>query len=225
MPQVWRVVTTFGLVCKVTRHPRKRPFSTLPREDKILVRDNQCFCEFALWKTLTWRGFTGGSLHGFSFGFSGSALVESRYIASLATKNPDGSTHMVAVWYWFDGARIYIATSTRTRKARNLRSTPQISLMIDSRDPAASCGINIVGAAQFLTGEVSREWNGRVYAKYLSDAALADPRVGPVFASWDDVTIQITPTSVIAWDMREADRQVFGSAFESNPTYLLPLER
>ncbi|MGA8441025.1 MAG: hypothetical protein WB762_00980 [Candidatus Sulfotelmatobacter sp.] len=26
-------------------------------------------------------------------------LLESRYIASLATKNPDGSTHMVAVWY------------------------------------------------------------------------------------------------------------------------------
>jgi PPOX class probable F420-dependent enzyme len=152
-------------------------------------------------------------------------LLESRYIASLATKNPDGSAHMVAVWYRFDGAHIYIATSTRTRKARNLRSTPEISLMIDSRNPAASCGINIVGTAQILTGEVSQKWNGRVHAKYLSDAALADPRVGPVFASWDDVTIQITPTSVIAWDMREADRQVFGSAFESNPTYLLPLER
>jgi len=152
-------------------------------------------------------------------------LLEGRYIASLATKNPDGSTHMVAVWYWFDGADIYIATSTRTRKARNLRSTPNISLMIDSRDPAASCGINIVGTAQILTGEPSGKWNGRVHAKYLSNSALADPRVGPVFASWDDVTIQITPTSVISWDMREADRQVFGSAFENNPSYLLPLER
>ena len=46
-----------------------------------------------------------------------------------------------------------------------------------------------------------------------------------MFASWDDVTIQITPTSVISWDMREADRQVFGGAIENNPTYLLPLER
>ena len=68
--------------------------------------------------------------------------------------------------------------------------------MIDSRDPAKSCGINIVGFAQILTGELSRKWNGRVHAKYLSDAALADPRVGPVFASWDDVTIQIIPTSM-----------------------------
>jgi hypothetical protein len=65
----------------------------------------------------------------------------------------------------------------------------------------------------------------RIHRKYLSEAAIRDSRVGPVFASWDDVTIQITPTSVIAWDMRQAERQVFGSAFESNPTYLLPLER
>lgn len=76
-----------------------------------------------------------------------------------------------------------------------------------------------------LTGDASREWNSRVHGKYLSEVALRDPRVGPVFASWDDVTIQITPTSVIAWDMREIDRQVFGGAFESNPTYLLPTER
>jgi len=89
-------------------------------------------------------------------------LLESRYIASLATKNPDGSTHMVAVWYWFDGAHIYIATSTRTRKARNLRSTPKISLMIDSRDPAASCGINIVGHCTNLDGRIvtEMEWVG-----------------------------------------------------------------
>jgi hypothetical protein len=49
--------------------------------------------------------------------------------------------------------------------------------------------------------------------------------VGPVFAAWDDVTIQITPASVIAWDMRQADRQFFGGVLERNPAYLLPLRR
>jgi PPOX class probable F420-dependent enzyme len=152
-------------------------------------------------------------------------FLEGRYIASIATKNPDGSAHMVAVWYWFDGASIYVATSTRTRKARNLQANPRVSLMIDSRDPAASCGVNIAGTAQILTGEASRKWNERVHHKYLSEAALADPRVGPVFAGWDDATLQISPASIISWDMREADRQVFGGAFEKNPTYLLPLAR
>lgn len=152
-------------------------------------------------------------------------LLDGRYIASLATHNPDGSIHVVAVWYWFDGARIYVATAARTRKARNLQTNPKVSIMIDARDASASCGVAVAGTAQILTGDSSREWNARVHGKYLSEGALMDPRVGPVFASWDDVTIQITPASVIAWDMREADRQVFGGAFERNPAYLLPLAR
>jgi general stress protein 26 len=152
-------------------------------------------------------------------------ILNSRYVAALATENPDESIHMVAVWYWFDGERIYVATSARSRKARNLQSKPKVSIMIDARDPAASYGINIAGNAQILTGDSSRYWNAQVHRKYLSEAALANVKVGPVFASWDDVTIEIAPRSVIAWDMREADRQVFASAFETNPTYLLPTER
>ena len=151
-------------------------------------------------------------------------LLSGRYVASLATENKDGSIHVVAVWYWFDGEKVYVATSARSRKARNLSSNPKVSLMIDSRDPAASRGISIAGRAQLVSGDPSREWNAKVHGKYLSDAALADARVGPVFATWDDVTIQITPTSVIAWDMREADRQAFGGAFQQNPGYLLALE-
>ena len=97
--------------------------------------------------------------------------------------------------------------------------------MIDSRDPAASRGVTIAGTARLLTGAAASEWSDKVHRKYLSDAAMADPKVGPVFAAFDDVTIQVTPLSVITWDMREVDRQAFGGAFEKNPGYLLPLER
>jgi PPOX class probable F420-dependent enzyme len=152
-------------------------------------------------------------------------LLDGRYIASIASENPDGSIHMVAVWYRFDGTNIFVATSSRTRKARNLQSRPGVSIMIDARDPAASCGVTIAGTAQILSGDSARKCNLEIHHKYLSEAALADPRVGFLFELWDDVTIRITPNSVIAWDMRQLDRQVMGGAFESNPDYLLPLER
>ena len=96
--------------------------------------------------------------------------------------------------------------------------------MINARDPAASYGVTVAGTAKILTGEPSRNSNAQIHRKYLSEAALADPRVGPVFAAWDDVTIQIAPASVIAWDMREADRQFFGGVLGGNPAYLLPLQ-
>ena len=152
-------------------------------------------------------------------------LLAGRYVATLATKSPDGSIHMVAVWYWYDGTNIYVATSTRSRKAKNLQSDPTVSLMIDSRDPAASLGATINGKGSAMRGETSSKLNQQVHRKYLSEAALADPRVGPVFAAWDDMTIEIEPTSVISWDMREADKQAFGGAFADNPGYLLDLER
>jgi nitroimidazol reductase NimA-like FMN-containing flavoprotein (pyridoxamine 5'-phosphate oxidase superfamily) len=152
-------------------------------------------------------------------------LLEGRYIATFATQNPTGSIHMVAVWYWFEGSSIFVATSSRSRKARNLESNSSVSLMIDSRDPVASFGVTIAGKGQILSGDASKTKNAQIHRKYLSDAARADTRVGPVFAAWDDITVQITPGSVISWDMREADHQVFGGAFEKNPTYLLPPER
>jgi PPOX class probable F420-dependent enzyme len=152
-------------------------------------------------------------------------LLDGRHIASFATHNPDGSIHMVAVWYWCDGGDVFVATSSRSRKARNLQSNPNVSLMIDARDPAASFGVNLAGTAQILTGDSSRTKNAEIHRKYLSQAALVDPRVGPVFAAWDDVTIQITPATVVVWDMRQADRQFFSGVLENNPNYLLPLER
>jgi hypothetical protein len=97
--------------------------------------------------------------------------------------------------------------------------------MVDSRDPAASYGVTVTGSAQVLSGESSHKFNTEIHRKYLSEAALADPKVGPVFAGWDDITVRLVPTSVIVWDMREADQHVFGSSFKNNPTYLLPLER
>lgn len=150
-------------------------------------------------------------------------LLEGRYVASLATTNPDGSIHVVAVWYHFDGNHINVATSSRSRKARNLQVHPKASIMIDARDPLASRGVNIAGSVRILSKEDSLNGNLQVHRKYLSAPALADPKVGNVFAAWDDITLQITPVSVMSWDMRDVDRQVLGGAFQQNPAYLLPL--
>jgi len=152
-------------------------------------------------------------------------LLNGRYIGSLATQRPDGSLHIVAVWFWFDGKQVYIATASRSRKAQNVQANAAAALMIDSRDPAASCGITISGKVDTLTGEATRDPNHRIHTKYMSAAAIADPKVGPVFAVWDDITLRLTPQSVVAWDMRVADQQAFGGSFAKNPDYLLPLER
>ena len=151
-------------------------------------------------------------------------LLHGRFIATLGTTNPDGSIHLTAVWFRFDGEFLYIATSSRTRKGSNVKERPQASLMVDSRDPIASRGVTCCGAVEILAGDAAHEKNMSVHRRYLSEAALADPRVGSVFAVWDDITIRIRPTSIFAWDMGVADKQIFGGAI-STPGYLLPQDR
>jgi general stress protein 26 len=152
-------------------------------------------------------------------------LLKGRYYDTLETGNTDRSMHMVAVWYWFDGMRIFVTTSSRSKKGKNVQANPGVSIMIDSRDPLASFGATIAGTAKVLTGSASQQRGAEIHRKYMSEAALADPKVGPVFAMWDDMTIEITPASVISWDMHVLDQHVLGSAFAKNPAYLLPLER
>jgi general stress protein 26 len=151
-------------------------------------------------------------------------LLRKRSIATLGTENSDGSIHLTAVWYLFESGKLFIATSSRTRKARNIAARPKASLMIDVRRPGTERGVTTSGKVELLTGRQSQELNLRVHHRYLSDAALADPQVGGVFAAFDDVTIQLTPSAWFGWDMAALDAQAFGGRLGKTPGYLLPLE-
>lgn len=146
-------------------------------------------------------------------------LLNGRFIATLATHNSDGTIHLTSVWYMYE-----VATSSRTRKLRNVRTNPIASLMVDSRDATASRGVTCAGSAEVVMGTASSALNARIHRRYLSGAALADARVGPVFAAWDDVTLRISPNAIFSWDMRELDRNVLAGAM-STPGYFLPLDR
>jgi hypothetical protein len=122
----------------------------------------------------------------------------------------------MAVWF--------IATSSKTRKARNVVARPKASLMVDARKPGTERGATAAGRVELISGGVSHEINRRLHSRYLSEAAMSDPHVGPVFESFDDVTIRLTPVSWIAWDMAVLDAQALGGRLAGTPGYLLPLD-
>ena len=151
-------------------------------------------------------------------------LMLGRYIATLGTENADGSIHLTAVWYLFESGSLYIATSSRTQKARNVAARPKASLMVDARKPGTERGVTAAGKVEVISGSQSQEINRRIHSRYLSAAALSDPHIGPVFASFDDVTIRLTPTSWFTWDMAMLDAQAFGGRLGKTPGYMLPLD-
>ena len=151
-------------------------------------------------------------------------FLQERYIATIGTENADGTIHLTAVWYLFEKGNLYVATSSRTRKAVNVKKRAKASLMVDARKPGTERGVTATGSAELITGDQSREINHRLHSRYLSAAALSDPHVGPVFAAFDDVTIKLTPASWISWDIAALDTQVLGGRLGKTPGYLLPLD-
>jgi len=150
-------------------------------------------------------------------------FLRGRHIATLGTENADGTIHLIAVWYLFESGSLFIATSSKSKKVRNVAARPKASLMVDARKPGTERGITAAGRAEVISGDQSREINRRIYSRYLSAAAIADPHVGPVFAAMDDVTLRLTPASWISWDLAAVDAQAFGGRLSGTPGYLLPL--
>jgi PPOX class probable F420-dependent enzyme len=151
-------------------------------------------------------------------------LLQGRHIAAIGTENADGSIHLTAVWYLFEDGCLFVATSFKSRKARNIATRPKASLMVDLRQPGSERGVNAAGTAELISGEPSREINRRIHQRYLSAAAMSDPHIGPVFESFDDVTIRLAPVSWTTWDLAVLDAQAFGGRLGGNPGYLLPLD-
>jgi PPOX class probable F420-dependent enzyme len=151
-------------------------------------------------------------------------LIRGRYIATLGTENADGTIHLTAVWYLFEDGSLYVATSSKSRKARNVAARPKASLMVDVRKPGAERGVAAAGRVEVVSGGHSQEINRRIHDRYMSAAAMSDPRIGPVFESYDDVTLRLTPDSWFTWDMAVLDAQAFGGRLGGTPGYLLPLD-
>jgi PPOX class probable F420-dependent enzyme len=125
-------------------------------------------------------------------------ILNRRVYAVLGTENDDGSVHLVPVLFLFDQERghILVETAAATRKARNIAARPRASLLVQTPEAAWVCGS---GPATLVRGAEGTRLSDSIRAKYLTDQGLKD--CGSVLAELDDVTIVLTPSRWLEWDM------------------------
>jgi PPOX class probable F420-dependent enzyme len=130
-------------------------------------------------------------------------LLRARLIANLATLDPDGSPHVVGMWFLWDDGKLLLPTNRRTRKAKNVARDPRVTVMIDdSRGGLDLRGVTLVGRADLVEGDEALELNRRIHLKYLTERGRG---LEPVdrYLSTDDVTIRLTPLRASSWDLRQ----------------------
>src|SRR5262249_15583010 len=65
----------------------------------------------------------------------------------LATTRPGGRPHVMPVWFWWDGQRIYFVTQRGSQKARNMARQPAVVVHAGDGDDV----IIVEGAVEIVT--------------------------------------------------------------------------
>ncbi len=131
-------------------------------------------------------------------------LLEARLIGNLASINPNGTVHLVAMWFRRDGDAIYFPTSHHTRKARNLRRHPQATAMIDrSRAGLDLRGVQIKGTVELIEGPQARRFNRSIHERYITPLGLTEGAVAAYLSDGDDVTVRLSIDRVSSWNLAD----------------------
>ena len=132
------------------------------------------------------------------------ALLDQRLIANLASVNPNGSVHLVAMWFRREGDRLLFPTSHHTRKARNLRERPAATAMVDRSVGGLDLkGVVVRGTVELIEGDDAHALNRSIHERYVSERGLALTEVAAYLARGDDVTIALPMERVSSWNLAE----------------------
>ena len=131
------------------------------------------------------------------------ALLNQELVARLGSLNPDGSIHLMPVWFKYEDGDILIGTEEHTRKAKNVKRNKNVSLLIDSHERPYK-GVLIYGQAQ-LDHDDAIGKRISILARHIP-ADIAQ-RMGANLASpFALITIRIKPQRIISYDDAKRER-------------------
>ena len=124
-------------------------------------------------------------------------LGERRY-AVLATHDPEGGIHLTPIWFIFEDDRFYFASSSESRKVKNVERSVSASVVGDARLPGQERWAAAWGQIEILRDDEAQSINARIRRRYLAPEALDGPIESALVAS-DNVTLRLTPARWRSW--------------------------
>ncbi|MEV4288886.1 pyridoxamine 5'-phosphate oxidase family protein [Nonomuraea bangladeshensis] len=132
------------------------------------------------------------------------ALLEGSRKLQLATINPDGTPHLVTMFYGLDDGRIAFWTYGKAQKARNLARDPRVSCLIEAGDDYAELrGVLLYGKAERIDDSDRIMDIGMLVARRMTPG-VADDLLRPYVEQTGRKRIAyvVERTKVVSWDHR-----------------------
>ena len=136
-------------------------------------------------------------------------LLAARLVGVLATLEPDGGVHAVAIWLAEHEGAIVFATYAAVEGEETSSATRARRSRCRSRPGSEVCGASIRGRATIVRGDDAALLIELVHRRYVTDAGLALPAVVR-FLEGDDVALVLEVESATTWDERRTRRRSYG---------------
>jgi len=120
---------------------------------------------------------------------------------NVATLNPDGTIHLVAMWFVMHGTSPVFWTYGKSQKARNLSRDPRLSALAEDGDSYDTLrGVQFTGAAEVITDPARVLRVGEeLAAKYEGSGPGSDTSR----AAAKRVAVILHPARIVSWDHRK----------------------
>ena len=68
-------------------------------------------------------------------------FLEAEPVVWLSTVRPDGTPHLVPIWFWWDGEALLVFSKPDAQKVRNLRANPSVMLALGDAEADFDVGL------------------------------------------------------------------------------------
>ena len=127
-------------------------------------------------------------------------FLEEEPVVWLSTVRPDGTPHIVPIWFWWDGEAVLVFSKPDARKVRNMRENPAVMLAVGDPDEDFDVGM-LEGRAELLDRPTAEVMPAAHLEKYADRLALIGLGAEEYAATYSQV-IRIVPDHYLGWHGR-----------------------
>jgi len=131
-------------------------------------------------------------------------LLEDEPVVWLSTVRPDGSPHLVPIWFSWDGESLLIASKPHARKIANIRTNPKVMLALGEPEQDFDVGL-LEGTAEILEAPASEVLPLGHLRKYRDEMEAIGLTVDEYLATYS-LVVRVRPTKFFPWHGRTTPR-------------------
>lgn len=132
------------------------------------------------------------------------AFLTAQRTCRVATVSADGTPHVSALWFAWDGTSLWLYSVVRSKRWAELRRDPRIAVVVDTGEEYDQLrGVELSGTAEFV-GEAPR--TGELCAELdVPEILFARKNFGLNEMPHDGrhAWLRLTPTKIVSWDFRK----------------------